>query len=92
MSGNALYDPTADVVEFAFTDPYIDPVSGDWVSGSWEKQSLTTPAGTFTLFFARCLVGPGGVTTLAKGLYDVYCRITDNPEVPVLKTGALEVI
>jgi hypothetical protein len=60
------------------------PVSGDWKTAEWETAG--------TKRYARCLVGPGGTTTLAKGLWAVWVKLTDNPEIPVKKAdGMLEV-
>lgn len=80
----ADYDPTVDVVELAFVRVGTQPGSGDWVTGSWEVI-LTIP-------YARALIGPGGVKTLAGGFYDVYVRVTDNPERPVIGPRQIEVL
>lgn len=79
-------DPTADIVQFAFVAPGGDPVT--WYSGSWEVDN-TTPSKP--LRYARCLVGPGGAVTLAKGDYIVWLKIGDSPEIPVKQAGLLEV-
>jgi hypothetical protein len=78
----AITNPTGDVVALAFTLPGIDPVSGDWVNGSWE------PGGP--PYIARTLVGPGN-KVLAKGNYDVWVRVNDAPETPYKKAGFLKV-
>lgn len=80
------YNPTADVVQFAFTQTGVDPVSGDWKTGSWE-----TVVGPPQLYVARCLVGPAGTIALAKGTYNVYVKVTDSPEVPVLFVDTLKI-
>lgn len=80
-SGTAV-DPTSDTVTMAFvtTD---EPVSGDFKTASWETDNGK--------YYARCLVGPGGTITLSDGLYSVWVKVTDSPEVPVLKAGTLMV-
>jgi hypothetical protein len=71
-------DPTGDPVQVALPVHGTDPVSGDWVTGSWEVQGSTR--------WARILIGPGA-KVLAKGTYDVWVKVTDSPEVPALKGG-----
>lgn len=75
----AAVDPTSDTVKFAFKSDGTTPVSGDFVAGSWE----TAVTGTVTTYLARCLVGPSGTTTLAAGTYQIWVKVTDNPEVPI---------
>lgn len=78
VNGNVI-NPTGDVVQFAFMPSPADanPASGDWHTGSWYTP---TPG----KYGAQILVGPlnGGIV-LASGLYNVWIKITDNPEVPV---------
>lgn len=62
-------------VEFAFTE---NPAEEDWHGGGWERDGR---------LYARVLVGPGGVATLAPGLRPVLLRVGDNPERPVLRAG-----
>ena len=77
------FDPTGDVVEMAFTTgPNIE--EADWQEGSWETIGRK--------YYARCLVGPSGTIELDEGSYQVWVRITDNPEIPVLKAGNVKVI
>ena len=85
-SGVAV-NPTADVVEMAFISGDTEPTSPDWKSASWETDATTDP----DTYYARCLVGPGGTVTLADGLYQVWVRVTDSPEIPVKKSGQLQV-
>ena len=83
VNGVSPYNPTGDVVRFAFTTgPNVAPTT--WYVGSWE-----TSAGP--VYIARCLVGPAGAATLAVGTYTVWLKITDNPEVPVRQVGQLKV-
>lgn len=76
-------DPTADTVSMAFPARHVAPVTGDWKTASWESSGST--------YFARCLVGTGGTLTLGVGVYDVWVKVTDSPEIPVVKApGILE--
>jgi hypothetical protein len=74
-------DPTSDPVSLAFPTTGTEP--SVFVAGNWR-----TVAG---IHYAQALVGPGGAIVLTPGFYDVYVQITDNPEVPVLFAGTLEV-
>lgn len=78
-------DPTGDVIAMAFPVSGVEPVAGDWKTGSWE---ISTYNGV-TTYLARCLVGPGGAIALAIGTYDIWIKITDNPEIPVIHAGQL---
>lgn len=82
----AAYNPTADVVQFAFPGYGTDPASTDWHPGTWQ----TDPGSTY---WAQCLVGPanGGVV-LAVGSYGIWLKIVDNPEVPVKQVGILQIV
>lgn len=76
------YNPTADAVQMAFVTGPSQPTvffAGDWV---------TTVQGTF---IAQCLIGPAGPNVLAPGLYTVWIKITDSPEVPVKPAGTLQI-
>lgn len=75
-------NPTTDTVRMAFPTTGADPTT--WYPAAWETQG--------TLYFARCLVGPGGAVTLPIGFYDVYVQVVDSPEIPVVKaTDTLEI-
>lgn len=77
-----VFNPSADNVSFAFPRPGVAPST--WFSGSWETVSGT--------YYARVLIGPtGGVVTLGVGLYNVFVKISDNPESPVVDGGTLEI-
>jgi hypothetical protein len=82
------YNPTADTVQMAFipeTYPPTQPTDADWVTGSWE----TFPGPTY---WAQALVGPeNGGTALTVGMYEVWVKVTDSPEVPVLQPALLEI-
>jgi len=84
----ASVNPTGDVVEFAFTGIDAKPATGDWVLGSWDGTQPRPPG---TSYIAHCLVGPGGTIQLAAGRYQMWVRITDNPEVPVIPFGLLNI-
>lgn len=75
LNGTVSYDPTGDVVAMAFMAPGATPGSSDWHTGSW-----TTAPGP--VYLAQCLVGPsnGGVP-LAGGVYAIWVKVTDNPEI-----------
>lgn len=82
------YNPTADPVKFAFMPtPTQVPQVTDWVAGSWDTDTTNV----LYPYSAKCLVGPAGATTLGIGTYIIYIMITDNPEVPVLVGGQLQV-
>ena len=82
------YNPTGDAVQFAFapTATYVPQVS-DWVSGSWQ----TDTSSVLYPYLAQCLVGPAGTITLGLGTYYMYLKVTDNPEIPVLIAGQLQI-
>lgn len=86
--GGTAQNPTGDPVAFAFMPNPADanPGSGDWHTGSW----VTSGSGTY---LAQVLVGPanGGVV-LAVGLYNVWIRITDSPEVPIQQIDLLQIV
>lgn len=82
------YNPTGDPIAFAFMPTATQvPQSGDWVAGAWETDT-PNPLYPYT---AKCLVGPTGTINLGIGTYIVYIRVTDNPEVPILVAGQLQV-
>lgn len=84
----APYDPTSDVVQFAFAPtPNYSPQTSDWQTGSWDtaSSSILYP------YNAKCLVGPNGTVTLTQGTYVVYVKITDSPETPVIAAGQLSI-
>lgn len=80
-------DPTADPVAMAFVAVGAYPAGGDWKPAQWETETK----GPLKTYLASCLVGPGGIVTLAAGRYAVYVKVTDNPEVPVIAAGVLTV-
>ena len=86
--GGTIQNPSADPVAFAFmpSPPDANPGVSDWHTGSW----ITTTSGTYA---AQILLGPGvGGLALAAGVYNVWIRITDNPEVPVELIDLLQLL
>ncbi len=82
------YNPVSDVVQFAFMPtPTQVPQVSDWVSGAWDTDTTNI----LYPYNAKCLVGPGGTIVLGIGTYIIYLKITDNPEIPVLVAGQLQV-
>ena len=77
----APYDPTADSVKFCFLeDPAATPEVGQvWTPGVWQ------PGGGPRTFIAQCLIGPAnGGLVLAPGNYQPWCKVSDDPEVPII--------
>ncbi len=84
----AAYNPTSDTVVFAFMPtPVQVPGNSDWVSGTWDTDSSSV----LFPYSAKCLVGPAGTINPGVGRYYIYLKITDNPEIPVLLGGLLEI-
>jgi hypothetical protein len=77
-------DPTTDTVAMAFVADGVTPSVGDFKSSSWQTINGK--------YFARCLIGPTGVVQLTAGLYVVWVKVTDSPEVPVKRVDFLEII
>jgi hypothetical protein len=80
------YNPTNDVIQFAFLlNINAYPQLSDWVPGSWD-----TGSNSLYPYLAECLVGPnGGAINLAIGTYNIFLKVTDNPEIPVFLAGML---
>ena len=80
------YNPTGDTVQMAFTPlTYPETSPASWATGSW--ATFPGPA-----YWAEALVGPAnGGTALSLGTYQVWLKITDNPEVPVLQPCLLTI-
>jgi hypothetical protein len=77
----AVVNPTGDVVALAFPTPGAPPIT--WYTGAWETDSsASTP-----VYLARTTVGPGGTAVLAVGSYEIWVKVTDNPEIPVLRSA-----
>jgi hypothetical protein len=80
----APFNPTVDSVHFAFTATEDLTGTITWNTGSWETDSISGKR------YARCLVGPGAVV-LAKGTFVVHVRVTDDPQIPAIKAGIVEI-
>lgn len=80
-------NPTTDVVAIAFTAPGADPQTTDWKTASWNTG--VNPG--VNQYLAQCLVGPGGTVQLTVGTYAIWVRVTDNPEIPALPAGTLQI-
>ena len=82
------YNPTGDAVAFAFMPtPTQVPQNTDWAAGAWDTDTTQV----IYPYSAKCLVGPAGTITLGIGTYVIYTKVTDNPEIPVLITGQLQI-
>lgn len=81
------YNPTGDLVEFAFTAIGGRPTT--WYTGGWDGTQAIPGTNSYR---AQVLVGPGSTgPTLTAGRYAVWIRITDDPEQPVIPVGQLTV-
>ncbi|MFE5140320.1 hypothetical protein ACFRDV_22030 [Streptomyces fagopyri] len=81
------YNPTHDIVEFAFTAIGARPTV--WWPGGWDGSQ---PIPGTNAYRAQVLTGPdSGGPAFTKGKYAVFIRITDNPEQPVIPVGQLTV-
>lgn len=76
-------NPTNAVVEIAFVAADTDPIEADWFDAEWETVGTT--------YYAKVLVGPTSstITFTADTTYDVYVRVSDSPERPVLRATPL---
>jgi len=69
-------------VEVALLPSGQDPEPGDWLAAEW-----ITEGGQLK---ARILIGSGTLLPLTKGItYQVWVRITAEPEIPLLKPGTV---
>lgn len=73
-------DLSALTVEMAIIARGTLPVEADWKTATWLDSND-----------AALLIGPSSSNIIAAGSYDVYVRVTDPPEVPVMKAGSLVV-
>ncbi len=84
----ASYNPTSDTVQMAFMPQATQvPQSTDWQSAVW----ATVTGNLIYPYAAYCLVGPGGTINPGIGTYVVYLKVTDNPEIPALIVGQLQI-
>lgn len=77
-SGVAV-NPTADTVTMAFVSDGTTPSGATFKTSSWETDTTTDP----DTYYARCLVG--SAVTLTAGTYEVWVKIVDSPETPVIR-------
>ena len=74
------------VVEVAFITPSgsnPDDTTA-WITAAWTGTAANQR--TWQL-----LIGPGSATPLAVGSYGVWCRVHDDPEIPVRKHDVLTI-
>ena len=82
----ADYNPTSDTVSFAFITTG-EPGSGDWHGGTW---AAATTSGACV---AQILIGPANSgIPLGPGTYEVWVKVTDSPEVPVIEADTLQIV
>lgn len=87
----AVYNPTTATVAVAFTLGGVDPVTADWTAGAWETDT-DVPGTPSTRYYVVLLVGPGtSGKVLAEGIWSVWVKITDSPEIPVRNVGTLTI-
>lgn len=67
-------------VEIAVVARTAEPVDEDWQAALWDGSD------------AKLLIGPGTDLALAAGFYSVWVRVTAAPELPVLRSGLLQII
>lgn len=83
LKAGVVVNPTIDVVQMAFVAPDTSPGVGDWKAAVWEVNAASGQ------YDACCLVGPSGTVTLTPGTYDVWAKVIDNPEIPVIEGDKL---
>ena len=81
------YDPSRDPVTFAFTNANAFPAQqpSAWYPGTWDIWPGP-------LYYAQVLIGPqnGGIV-LKQGRWQVWLKISDDPEIPVLQPLVLQI-
>ena len=78
---NTGSNPTGDVVSMAFPSVGSEPTV--YYTGTWITLN--------GIYLASVLIGPGASAVLSVGYHEVYVKIADNPEVPVIRAGLLEI-
>lgn len=76
-AGTAL-NLSGDTVQVAATRSNASPTVADWRPAVWDNGQ------------ARILIG-GPDFTLTPGDWNLFVKVTDNPELPVLRAGTLTV-
>ena len=91
VSTTNAQDPTPDPVGIAFLDRFTYPgASTVYISGTWEADT-SDPSNP--IYYARLLVGPGGPYEPTAGTSMViWIKVTDNPEVPVIRSGNIQFV
>lgn len=56
------------------------PDDGDLHAAAWDSQDRAT-----------LLIGPGHLS-FAPGVYEVFVKVTDSPEIPLLRAGFITVV
>ena len=80
----ASYDPTGDMVSFAFTTIGASPGPGDWNGGRWVTSNG---------YLAQILIGPRNYgVALPVGTYQIWVSVTDNPEGFVRQADLLQIV
>lgn len=99
ISNSDGVNPTSDTVQFAFLGPQsnssqaselVPTSSTAYYAGSWPSTSpVVNQPNSYT---ATILVGPnGGALSLSTGTYLMIVKVTDHPEVPVIRCGTISV-
>lgn len=96
MSRSIISRDSKEYLNVAVTPPAGVTINGQAVSIAVVARNATPTAqdfrpGTWAGTTARVLVGPGELV-LAPGVFAVWVKITDNPEVPVLHAGQITVV
>jgi len=82
------HDLTGFPVYVAMPQAYKPPALSDFQPAT--VTDVTADDGIWTVAF-RILIGPGGSITKGAGLYDWTVKLTDSPEVPVMKGGQIQI-
>ena len=84
VTGDLMLD--AQVVEIAVVDVDTRPTTNDWHTSAWTGDPGYTRN-------CRVFIGNsvGGISVDA-GMYRVFVRVTDSPEIPIMDAGLLSVL
>ena len=73
-----------ETIQMAFVQA-AQPSSGDWKAAAWGS---VTPTGAW----AHILIGPASASlTLTAGTWQVWVKATSTPEIPVMRSGEIEI-
>jgi hypothetical protein len=76
---------TTQPVAIAFQSCGTSPGTGTiWITAAWTGAQGLARA-------ARALIGPGTGNVIGKGIWEVWAKVTDNPESPVFFCGQVKV-